>query len=167
MFGKLFGKKKVEPAFAYAKINAPLRPRARIELYEEPLGAWLEETKLGAVTGGGAMMNEVGEIQYCGIDIDLYDLERGPASVCELLNRKRAPKGSVLEYEVDGKDVVAPFGIAEGVAVYLNGTDLGEEVYKTTDVGFVIDTIQSLVEPAEGGNGCVVETWDGPRESAI
>ncbi len=52
-----------------------------------------------------------------------------------------------------GRKIVVPFGVAEGVAVYMNGTDLPEEVYKTCDSGVVIDTLQKLVETEDGGRG--------------
>ncbi len=81
MFGKLF-QKKPKAVFGYAKINAPLQPRARGQMFEDPLQARLEESKLGVVTGGGAMMDKSGEILYCGIDVDMFDVERAPAFIC-------------------------------------------------------------------------------------
>ena len=166
MLGKLFGK-KAKPVFAYAKINAPLQPKGRDQLFGEPLAKRLEESGLGEGTGGGALLIPDKGIQYCGIDINMFDLERAPTFICESLNRRGAPKGSQLDYEVRGEDVVVPFGVAEGVAVYLNGTDLAPEVYQACDVDGVCDGIQKLIEPDEGGSGCVVESWQGPRETAV
>src|SRR6186997_863085 len=133
MFSKLFGKKP-RPIPAYAKINARLQPKGRGDLFEDPLAERLEKANLGAVTGGGSMLGQNGEIQYCGIDIDMYDAERSPAFICDALNRRGAPKGSELQFTLDSRKVVVPFGEAEGLAVYLNGTDLPDEVYKTCDL---------------------------------
>ena len=167
MFSKLFGKKQRASISAYAKINAPLQPTARGDLFEDPLAQKLEKSRLGAVTGGGSMLTATGEVQYCGIDIDMYDAERSPSFICDALNRRGAPKGSELQFTLGSRKVVLPFGEAEGLAVYLNGTDLPDEVYKSCDANVVVDTLNSLVEPPEGGGGNVIETWQGPTETAI
>jgi hypothetical protein len=168
MFSKLFGKKAAKSlVFAYAKINMPLKPIARGDLFEDPLDDQLRKAGLGETTGGGALLSKAGEIEYCGIDIEMSDVERAPAFICDALNRRGAPKGSELQFQKDGRKVVLPFGVAEGIAVYLNGTDLPDEVYKTCDVNVVIDTFNTLVEPETGGWGNVVETWQGPTETAI
>jgi hypothetical protein len=181
VFSKIFGKKPKDDGhgggeggggrgvMAYARINAPLSPKARGDIFEDRLIERLGESDppLAAVTGGGQMLGPTGEIMYCGIDIDLFDPQQAPAFICDVLRRRGAPKGSRLEYTLGGKKFAVPFGEAEGVAVYLNGTDLPPEVYESCNINTVIDTLNNLVEPDEGGGGNVVELWHGPTETAI
>ncbi|HZW06163.1 MAG TPA: hypothetical protein VFF65_03490, partial [Phycisphaerales bacterium] len=56
-----------------------------------------------------------------------------------------------------------PFGKLEGIAVYLNGTDLGPEVYQSSDVNVVIEEINNAVK----GRGAAADFWEGPRETAL
>jgi hypothetical protein len=52
-----------------------------------------------------------------------------------LLERLGAPKGSQLVVDGGGREI--PFGATEGLAAYLNGTDLPDTVYRTSDVNVV------------------------------
>lgn len=152
-----------EPVFAYARLNARLMPMDRGERFEDPLQAVLEESGLGAVSGGGTMQSKDGEIDYCGIDVDLFDLEKGVPFVCEFLTRHGAPKGSVLEFEQDGTQQERPFGRLEGMAVYLNGADLPKSVYEECDVNVICDMFQKLL----GDHGSRWSHWQGPREITL
>jgi hypothetical protein len=148
---------------AYANLNARIMPLERGEQYEDPLSEALAQYGLGEVTGGGTMQSKEGEIEYCGIDIDVFDLPRGVPFVCEFLTQRGAPKGSKLEYELDGKRVEMPFGSAEGLAIYLNGTDLPADVYKNCDVNEVYNEINRLL----GDRGSIQGHWHGPTETAL
>ena len=152
-----------EPVFVYARINARVMPMDRGERYEDPLADALEANGLGTVTGGGTGQTADGEIEYCGIDIDLLNLERGLPFVGQLLAGCGAPKGSQLEYEQDGQRKSLPFGFLEGLALYLNGTDLPDEVYKSSDVNVVYDEINRLL----GDRGSIQGHWEGPTETAL
>jgi hypothetical protein len=55
------------------------------------------------------------------------------------------------------------FGVTEGLAVYLNGTDLPHEVYATSDVS---DLIAALLGHL-GAEGDMQSWWQGPRETAL
>jgi hypothetical protein len=55
------------------------------------------------------------------------------------------------------------FGITEGLAVYLNGTDLPDEVYVGGDVN---ELIAALLE-CLGAEGDMQSWWEGPRETAL
>src|SRR5690606_26107822 len=105
------------PAVASAKISARLLPHGRGALYEDPLAEAFAENGFGEVTGGGTMQSKEGEIEYCGVDIDLFDLEQGVPFVCEFLTECGAPKGSKLQYEQDGNSIEVPFGVDEGLAL--------------------------------------------------
>jgi hypothetical protein len=153
---------KDEPVFAYAQLNARILPLDRGERFEDPLQEALDAIGLWTVTGGGTMQAESGEIEFCGLDIDLFDLERGVPFVCEFLPACGAPKGSKLQYELDGAQVEVPFGAAEGLAIYFNGTDLPDEVYANRHVNFVYDEFHRLL----GDRGSVRGYWQGPTETA-
>src|SRR5712672_3188821 len=89
------------PIFTYALINARIMPMTRGELYEEPLGEASAASGLGEIGGAGTMQAKTGEIEYCGIDVDLFDLAKGVPFVCDFLSRRGAPKGSNLSYTQD------------------------------------------------------------------
>ncbi len=152
------------PIQAYARLNARVMPKDRGEIYEDPLLDVLEESGLGTVSGGGTCQREAGgEIDYCGIDLDLLNAEESVALVCELLGAQGAPAGSRLEFEIDGEAKVVPFGFFQGLAVYLNGTELPDHVYQDCDVNFTWDEINRLL----GERGNIQSHWHGPNETAL
>ncbi|TXH70157.1 MAG: hypothetical protein E6Q88_08665 [Lysobacteraceae bacterium] len=151
------------PIFAYAKLNARIQPMDRGDLYEDPLQQALEATGLAEVTGGGTMQMQSGEIEYCGIDLDLHDPENAVALICATLERLGAPKGSSLSYEADGRRHEVPFGRLEGLAIYFNGTDLPDHVYAECDINHVWAEIERLIE----GVGRIQSYWQGPTETAL
>lgn len=152
-----------EPILAYAKLNARILPLDRGERYEDPLAEALAGNGYAEITGGGTGMAENGEMSYCGIDIDLRDVEQGVPFICEFLANCGAPRGSVLEYEVNGEKVETPFGFLEGMAIYLNGTDLPDEVYEKCDVNELYEEINRLL----GDRGEIQGHWQGPTETAL
>lgn len=154
---------KRQPIFAHAQLNARIMPVARGKRFETPLAEALAENGLGEVGGGGTMQSETGEIAYCDIDIDLFDLENGGRFVCDFLTARGAPKGSKLCYEHHGKRTEVAFGVIEGLAIYLNGTDLPSEVYQHSDVNVVIETIRRLLDEC----GAIEGYWTGPTETAL
>jgi hypothetical protein len=154
---------KNQPIFAYAQLNARIMPIQRGELYETPLLEALDANGFGEVSGSGTMQQKTGEIEYCGIDINFFDIHNGPPFVCQFLNDRGAPKGSQLTYQLDGKDIAIPFGTREGLALYLNGTDLPPDVYKNSDVNFVIEECNRLLDTA----GTLHGYWQGPTETAL
>src|SRR5688572_20661078 len=89
--------------YAYVKLNDRIEPGTRGDVFEEPLAEAMEGNGLGEVTGGGTMQSPGGEIDFCGIDVELFDLERGVPFVRDFL--RDAPQGSSLEYEVRGQPV--------------------------------------------------------------
>lgn len=152
-----------EAIFAYAKLNSKVLPLDRGDLFEDPLSDALESNGYAEVTGGGTMQTKDGEIDFCGIDIDLYDIEEGVPFICNFLSDQGAPRGSVLEYELNGEQVAVPFGVTEGLAIYLNGTDLPDDVYQNCDINELIDELHKLL----GDRGAMLAHWDGPTETAL
>ncbi len=152
-----------EPILAYAKFNAKILPLDRGDRYEDPLAEALSGNGYAEITGGGTGQLPNGEIDFCGIDIDLHNVEQGAPFICEFLSNRGAPRGSVLEYEVNGEKVELPFGFLEGLAIYLNGTDLPDEVYEKCDVNELYDEINRLL----GDRGDIQGHWQGPTETAL
>jgi hypothetical protein len=152
-----------EPILAYAKLNARILPLDRGDRYEDPLAEALAENGFGEITGGGTGQSANGEIDYCGIDIDLFDTEKGVPFICDFLAQCGAPRGSVLEYEENGQRVEVPFGFLEGLGIYLNGTDLPDEVYEKCDVNEFYAEINRLL----GDRGDIQGHWQGPTETAL
>lgn len=151
------------PIPAYAKLNARCHPTARGRIYEDPLEAELAKAGLGSVTGGGTMQAKDGEILFCGIDLELKQLDKAIPLVCRVLEEQGAPKGSCLQMTNEGKAQEIPFGSTVGLALYFNGVDLPEEVYQNCDIDHVWNEIDRLL----GNRGMVQGCWQGPKETAL
>jgi hypothetical protein len=165
MFRELF-RQKVHPVhekhFVVAQLNIRIMPIQRGELFEDPLDVALKKAGLGEVSGGGTLQQKSGEIEYCDIEMHTAgESQHIIRTVVETLNRLGAPKGS--ELRLDTREEPIPFGDSEGLAVYLNGTDLPSHVYQECDVNVVRSEMHRLLE----GIGSVVSEWDGPTETAI
>lgn len=55
------------------------------------------------------------------------------------------------------------FGLLEGLGVYLNGTDLPDEVYATSDINELV----AQLSEALGADGDMQSYWQGPKETAL
>lgn len=78
-----------------------------------PLQQALEKDDVGTVTGGGTQFSEPDEdgndfVEFCGIDVDLYDAVKGLPLLRRELVRLRAPSGTTLLYELDGQEWEEP-----------------------------------------------------------
>ena len=143
-------------------LNARLRPLDRGARYEIPLQEVLNARAPGSrVTGAGTLLTAEREPLIGDIDLDV---EGDGGEVLKLvtaaLEAAGAPKGS--RARLDEGDPVT-FGVTEGLAVYLNGTDLPGEAYATGDVN---DLIAALLERL-GAEGDMQSYWEGPRETAL
>lgn len=158
MFG-LF--KKKTPGVITLSLNAKLQPMHRAEL-EDAFRAFCEQQQIKAnVVGGGTFMGPSGEVKECDIEIELEELnDKSIARVAEVMEAMLAPKGSRIQ--VPGREPLA-FGHHEGLGLYLNGTDLPDEVYETCDSNVVYDECSRLLE----GVAMVNSHWQGPTESAL
>lgn len=145
-----------------ARLNARAQPLDRGEVYEDPLNDILQAAGTGEVTGGGTMLGTEGEIEFCDLEITVPEATDAVIAVIrEALERLGTPKGSTLIWN-DGESELE-FGTFEGLAVYLTGTDLPDEVYQQSDVNVVYDELGRLA----GDEGRVVSHWQGPRETAL
>ena len=55
------------------------------------------------------------------------------------------------------------FGVSEGVGIYLNGSELPNEVYAESDVNVVMDDLAASL----GDAGDLRSWWEGPSETAL
>lgn len=166
MFGNLFKKQKAPSVetkeFIVAQLNARLQPMHRGEFFEDSLNEYLKKHGIGEVSGGGTLQSQSGEIEYCDIEIEVNNSrEETVKTIIHHLELLGAPKGSKLKIEAENRE--QPFGVSEGMAVYLNGTDLPDPVYKECDSNFVFSEFDRLLS----GGGRVLSYWSGPTETAF
>jgi hypothetical protein len=156
----MLGLRKKLKVMVTAQMNARLQPMHRGH-FEDPLQEFLEQRNIGAVSGGGTQLaDEPYGIAHCDIELDLADSRQAALDlVVAELNRLGAPKGSKLILE--GRAI--PFGVHEGLALFLNGMDLPDEVYATSDINHVIDECERLM--AAGGR--MLSYWEGSRDTAL
>ncbi len=165
MFG-LFRKKEktedVEPQYIVVTVNARIQPLHRGEIYEDPLEEILSENSIGEVSGGGTLQFQTGEIEYCDIEIQVNNSNEDTINIItSSLEKIGVPKGSKIT--VEATDTVMEFGSLEGLAIYLNGTELEAEVYESSDSNHVYSELDRLTE----GTGKVYSYWQGPTETAF
>ncbi|WDI32914.1 hypothetical protein PUV54_06845 [Hyphococcus flavus] len=168
MFGiKIGGAKPQAEApkgeFVIARLNAKVQPIDRGEYYEDPLCETLEGAGLGDVTGGGTQMaDEPYGIEFCDLEICVNEAnEETLATIIKRLNDLGAPKGSKLIIEETAKEI--PFGVNEGIGVFLNGSDLPDKVYAECDINHVVDEFDRQL----GDKGAFRGYWEGSRETAL
>ncbi len=94
--------------FVFVKIVEAVEPLERARKYEDPLGAALKKLSLGEVTGGGSLLSREKKIEWVGVDVELTNLDAGVPFLRSKLIELGAPKGSTLEYNVDGKKIQLP-----------------------------------------------------------
>lgn len=159
---KLFGRSRKR--LLTVRLTARLDPMQRGEVYEDPLDDFLSQSPLDAsVTGGGTLLSADGEVQYCDLEIACRgdDDDAVVAAVVSHLGSVGAPKGSSI-IDQDGQ-VIAQFGTLDGLGLYLNGTDLPDEVYANSDT----NELAAAVEAALGETGQKMSHWHGPTETAF
>ncbi|MGI9394345.1 MAG: hypothetical protein ACR2OY_06835 [Boseongicola sp.] len=162
----IFKKKEPEgPAFEQlivARLNARVQPIDRGDYFEDPLDEVLKSKGIGEVTGGGTQMaDEPDGIEF--VDVEIYAKDSSDevkTTVVSALEGFGAPKGSKLL--IDGQDDT-PFGKLEGMGLFLNGTDLPDEVYANSDVNETIAKLGELLDD----NGEFRGHWEGSRETAL
>ncbi len=144
------------------RLNARLGPVQRGDRYEDPLAYFLEARFPGSVvTGGGTLLSTLGEPLSCRVDAHIVG---DPADVLEatvgFLDDVGAPRGSTARVD---RLPEREFGTTDGVAVYLNGKDLSDEVYATHDVNELLDDLQDSL----GDTGGLQSYWEGPDDTAV
>lgn len=143
-------------------LNSRLQPKHRFDL-EDVIQDFLVKRGLGEVTGGGTLQDsETGEIESCDICIHLTgDKQHGLHQLVRLVNAIGIPKGSTLLCEKP--DVKIEVGTLEGLALYCNGTDLPDEVYRDCDINYVIEQMEQAME----GIGSMYSYWQSNEWTAL
>jgi hypothetical protein len=149
------------PHLVLARVYEHIEPIDRGDRYEDPLQVTLERLGLGRVTGGGSQLNELGEIAYADVEIELTDVDEAVRVVAEALEAAGAPQGSELVQASDGR-VLREFGKLQCLAIYLDGTSLPDEVYASLDFNAVVAAIG-----AAAGENSYRGLWQGPEETGI
>ena len=84
--------------FFYVRIPGDIQPIERGERFEDPLQAALDEQDLGEVSGGGSQLAGRGkEIEFCGLDVEVTDRERGLQLIRDTMRHLGVPPGTVIE----------------------------------------------------------------------
>ena len=147
-------------------LNARFQPMHRHNL-EDALEKILSGYQLGYVDGGGTMQSVSGEIESCDIELMLKDnSEENLVTLESIIEKLGVAKGSkLLLWNEADEDVLCerPVGNLEGMALYLNGTDLPVEIYQTCDINYVIEQTEALMK----GIGAMYSWWEGPQNTAL
>jgi hypothetical protein len=146
-------------------LNARMQPMHRGDIFEDPLEDHLAARGLSAsVVGGGTMLAADGEPESCDVEVEVAQgsgLDEVVAAITSFLESRNVPRGSNVQDE-NGR-VLAAFGVVEGLALYLNGTELPAEVYANSDVNELIEAIHVALGPS----GAMLSYWEGPRDTVL
>ena len=143
-------------------LNVRSQPLQRGEFFEDPLDELLAEEGMGSVVGGGTeLADEPAGLSSCSIEISVTDADPDTIqTIIVLLEKLGAPKGS--EMRIEGEAPI-PFGVTEGLALFLNRTDVPGEVYESSAVNATL----SGLSDAMIGKGILLGYWEGSRETAL
>jgi hypothetical protein len=130
---------------------------------KNPLDEALKKIGYGSTDGGGTMQLQSSEIEYIDVEMILCNLEDGIPFVIEQLEAWGAPKGSVLRIHDSEPSREINFGRKEGIAIYLDGVNLSDEVYKSSDINVVIEELNKSLNE----HGTMHSYWQGPTETAL
>ena len=140
---------KKETVYVELELNARLQPIHRCEIFEDLFENVFKSYEIGEVTG---------EVEKCDIKMDIYK-EKLNAFISYLQKIDIIPKGSTLFVNKEAMSI----GSAEGMALYLNGTDLPVEVYQNNDVNELI----ALLDQALNNIAHRLSYWEGSAETAL
>jgi hypothetical protein len=142
-------------------LNTRVGAATRVGVYETVLRDGLAKfSPVSELLGGLNLLAESGEPRSCWLWFELEDLGAAAGVVNVLTRVARVPRGSSIS--IDGGRP-REFGLAEGVAVYLNATDLADEVYRNGDVR----DLTREISDALGQLQWELLTWHGLRETAM
>ena len=143
--------------FVTLNLNMKLLPFMR-DSFEDMINSKLEDEEFGYVDGGGTLIDKSGEVKSCDIEIFLND-ENYYDKLVGILSDIRMAKGSKIISSKGSFDI----GKDEGLAIYLNGTDLDKEVYNSCDVNYVLDKLMEEMS----GVGTFVSHFEGDKETGL
>ena len=140
------------------ELNARLQPLHRGEIFEDMFEEMFRRFGIGEITGAGTLQMPSGEVEKCDISMEIYKSKLNPF-ISRLKRIDIIPKGSKLIIN----DEETPIGTAQGMAIYLNGTELAAEVYKNNDINQLIEELDKALE----GLAQRLSHWEGPSETAL
>jgi hypothetical protein len=152
------------PHVVIARMPEHIEPMDRGARYEDPVQDALAIRELGMVTGGGSQLTPAAEIGFVDVELALADLDEALDVAKRVLEEAGAPVGSQLLFEQGGVDVERPLGVQEGLALYLDGATLPDEVYAETDIDALM---QGLADAVESVGGELRSVWNGPTETGL
>lgn len=139
--------------------NMKLQPMDRGEI-EDAFDEFLKTLKVGYVDGGGTLLSENGEIKSCDIELALKKHDPNTLNkIIKAIEEMGVAKGSKLI----GKKTEYPMGTLDGLALYLNGTELGAEVYKAYNSDDLLEQLNNIM----GDKGRYCSHWQGQTETAL
>ena len=142
------------------QLNARLQPLDRGDIYEDPIIEALQSCDCGVVDGGGTGLKESGEVDFCDIAISLNsNTKENMDCLLRIVDELAVPKGSFIKDE----NLEIPVGTLEGLALYMNGIELPDEVYESCDINYAVDKINELL----GMSGKLYSHWRGPQDTAL
>lgn len=153
------------PIYPTLHLNARFQPMHRHDL-EDALEELLSKKQIGSVEGGGTAMFPSREVKSCDIELELKDGSKETIAELEsIIDALGVPKGSkLLWFGADGDErIERPVGRLEGMALYLNSTELPQEVYESCDINYVIEQMESRMEEI----GRMYSWWEGPQNTAL
>lgn len=113
------------------------------------------------IDGGGTHLSKEGEPLSCDIEVTVESSpDKVLSTVIGFMNSCGAPRGS---YAVLDEDEPVTFGVTDGLGLYLNGTELPDEVYENSDPNELIARLNESL----GDEGTYASYWQGPRETAL
>lgn len=108
------------------------------------------------------MADEPDGIKCCDIEIMVNEISQDTLdTIISTLIKSGATIGSFLKFGSETKTI--PFGQLEGMAVFLNGTDLPDEVYADFDVNEFISQCNERLS----STGSFLDRWSGSKETAL
>ena len=147
-----------ETVFAELHLNARLMPIDRGDIFEDRIDDFISERGWGEVTGGGTLQTRTGEVESCDVEIEVVP-EYKDEFVDFIKRLYIIPKGSRLRIGEESFEV----GESEGLALYLNGTELPGEVYQNNDINELIAELDEAVN----GFGTRYSYFEGNTETAL
>lgn len=148
-------------------LNAKLQPMHRQDMedaFQETLGELNIDVE---ITGGGTLQEANGEIASCDIELTISDdSDKNIKKMIEVMESMLAPIGSKLiihPKDENSQSKIIPFGVHQGLGLYLNGKDLDDDVYKNCDVNYVYAEIENLLGDFEVGH--IASYWEGEETS--
>jgi hypothetical protein len=146
------------------RIWEPVPQQARFNRYEVPLMSVLRAYKLGDIIGRGAQLNMELEIEFAELELEIDNLDEGIDMVKRVLEQAGAPAGSEFRFLLDGNETVIPFGKQEGLAIYLDGVNLPDDVYETCN----INELAGLISGGLSSAGAEIRgSWVGRNETSL